>query len=260
MERFMLMQTSSGTLVWPAAMIVWGPGFTSASHRHHCVQFVMALNGILRIRGGPDGKWLTCGAALVRPDAFHEVDAGDTNVLIAFVDPEADLGSALCARIEGEILAISPIQVGSWRRQIGDPPSASRLEWWVRKELLNGQRAGKIHPNVQRAIKYLRERIGISDDLSLKALAEISGLSESRFMHVFTECIGVPVRPYILWLRLQRAACELMHGRTVTDAAHSAGFSDAAHLTRTFRRMLGITPSDFAFGKRMSHRVSVQAS
>ena len=47
------------------------------------------------------------------------------------------------------------------------------------------------------------------------------------------------MRPYILWLRLQRAACDLTEGASVTSAAHHAGFSDGAHLTRTFRRMLG---------------------
>jgi len=47
-----------------------------------------------------------------------------------------------------------------------------------------------------------------------------------------------------LWLRIQRAAGELATGRSATEAAHAAGFSDAAHLTRTFRRMLGATPRD----------------
>jgi AraC-like DNA-binding protein len=256
----MLMHTLPGSLVWPAAMIVWGPGFTSAAHRHHCVQLVMALKGTLHIRGGPPDAWLKCGAALVRPDAVHEVDARDSTVLIAFVDAESELGSALCAQIEGDILSISRIQLERWRALLGDVLSDSSVERWVRTELLRGRRPVKLHPNVHRVLNHLRERIGVSDNFSLKTLAEISGLSPSRFMHVFTESVGVPVRPYILWLRLQRAACELMDGRTVTEAAHSAGFSDAAHLTRTFRRMLGTTPTDLAFRKKMSSGVSVQAS
>jgi len=255
----MLIDTPPGRLVWPAAMTVWGPGFASAAHRHHCVQLVMAMKGTLRIRARSDDNWLKCGAALIRPDAVHEVDARDTTVLIAFVDAESELGSALCERMEGDILPISPIQLARWRALLGEVLSDSSVERWVRTELLSGRRPVKHHPNVRRVINYLRERIGVSDNFSLKVLAEISGLSQSRFMHVFTESVGVPVRPYILWLRLQRAACELMDGRTVTEAAHSAGFSDAAHLTRTFRRMLGITPSDLALRKRMSSRVSVEA-
>jgi AraC-like DNA-binding protein len=85
-------------------------------------------------------------------------------------------------------------------------------------------------------------------------------LSPSRFMHAFTESVGVPIRPYILWLRLQRAACDLIDGATVTSAAHRAGFSDAAHLTRTFRRMLGATPSQLALLNRVSLGLSLEAA
>ena len=107
-------------------------------------------------------------------------------------------------------------------------------------------------------LKYLREGLGIADDFSLKALSGVSGLSQSRFMHAFTESVGVPPRPYILWLRLQRAACDLMSGVSVTEAAHSAGFSDAAHLTRTFRRMLGLTPTELALARRMSRGITAE--
>jgi hypothetical protein len=88
----MLIHPKPGALVWPAAMIVWGPGFTTAGHRHHCVQLVMAMKGTLLIRGKPNDQWIRCGAALVRPDAAHEVDARNTTVLIGFVDSESELG------------------------------------------------------------------------------------------------------------------------------------------------------------------------
>jgi transcriptional regulator GlxA family with amidase domain len=62
-------------------------------------------------------------------------------------------------------------------------------------------------------------------------------------MHVFTTSLGIPLRPYLAWLRIQRAAGALVAGASIADAAAGAGFADAAHLSRTFRRMFGVPPS-----------------
>jgi AraC-like DNA-binding protein len=51
------------------------------------------------------------------------------------------------------------------------------------------------------------------------------------------------LRPYIAWLRLQRAAAAIAAGMPLAHAATEAGFADAAHMSRSFRRMLGISPS-----------------
>jgi AraC-like DNA-binding protein len=102
----------------------------------------------------------------------------------------------------------------------------------------------------------LGKKVGSSDDLSLPKLTGIAGLSRSRFMHAFTESVGTPLRPYILWLRLQLASGQLAAGTNITEIAHRAGFSDGAHWTRTFRRMLGTTPSEIA--QRTSHGISLQ--
>jgi AraC-like DNA-binding protein len=254
----MMIDPKPGAWVWPAAMIVWGPGSTSARHSHHCVQLVMVTQGTLRIRSGPGAAWKICGAALVRPDADHEVDARGGTLLIGFVDPESELGTALRERIKGDIFRVPAIQVEHWRLSLGSKLTQTRVERWVRQDLLNGRRHATIHPRVRRVLKYLRENLGSGKLLSLRALADLSGLSASRLMHVFTESVGVPIRPYILWLRLQRACYELMNGVTVTEAAQIAGFSDTAHQTRTFRRMLGTTPTDLAGRKRMSEGLSVQ--
>src|SRR5262249_5592971 len=103
---------------------------------------------------------------------------------------------------------------------------------WAATELM--LRPGPVHPRINRTLRLIPERLEALQDVSLKTLADLSGLSTSRFMHLFTEAAGVPLRPYILRLRLQRACVELLAGTTVTSAACSAGFSDASHLTRTF--------------------------
>ena len=218
----------------------------------------MMMRGSLRVRGGPGNAWKKCGAVLVRPDAAHEIDARDGTVLIGFIDAESELGRDLRDRIEENFAPVPARQVARWRAALGPVPNEERVERWVRTDLLHRRRAVAIHPRVRRVVTHLREHIGDSGDLSLGALAGIANLSQSRLMHAFTESLGVPIRPYILWLRLQRAACALMDGASVSSAAHAAGFSDGAHLTRTFRRMLGTTPSDIALRKRLSRGVSVQ--
>jgi len=231
-------------------MIVWGPGFTSTAHAHHCVQLVLAMRGSVRVRRGPRARWIRCGAALIRPDVVHEVDAPGETVVIGFIDAACDLGAALVERTEGDITGVGSGEVVAWRAALGSPLTGTGVARWVETSLLNGKKAMAMDPRVQRVLTYMRSHLGNSRDLSLKALAAVAGLSPSRFMHRFTESLGVPLRPYILWLRVQRAACELMTGAPISRAVHRAGFSDAAHLTRTFRRLLGMTPSDLALGER----------
>ena len=259
-SRVMPLRTRQGTSPWPPAMFVWGPGFKTAAHHHHCVQLLMTLRGSLLVRGGRDKAWRKVGAAWVRPDATHEVDSRGTTLLIGFFSAESDVGAALSERIDGEIACVPAHQVARWRAELGPTPNEARAEHWLTKFLIQPRRGVAIHPGVRRVLRHLQAPRTVPDDLSLKTLAGIAGLSPSRFMHAFTESVGVPVRPYILWLRLQRAACDLMNGASVTNAAHRAGFADSAHMTRTFRRMLGATPSDLALLKRLSLGFSLEST
>jgi AraC-like DNA-binding protein len=248
-----------GMAPWPPVLMVLGPGFATAAHRHHCVQLLMALRGSLRVRSGRKSEWRKCGAVWVRPDAIHEMDARGSTLLIGFISAESDMGAALTERIDGEIACVPARQVARWRAALGSLPDAARAERWLFTSFMPRRRDVTIHPGVRRVLAHLREPRAEFDGLSLTALAGIAGLSPSRFMHAFTESVGIPVRPYILWIRLQRGACDLMDGASVTNAAHRAGFSDAAHMTRTFRRMLGATPSNLALLKRLSMGFSLES-
>jgi AraC-like DNA-binding protein len=98
-------------------------------------------------------------------------------------------------------------------------------------------------PRIVRTIRWLKSRGGTG---SLGDAARSQGLSVSRLGHLFSTEVGLPFRPFALWLRLQGAFGHLAQGANLTQAAHGAGFADSAHLTRTFRRMFGITPSDLS--------------
>src|SRR5262249_2791490 len=177
-----LVATAPYALLWPAAMIVWGPGYTSSKHRHHCVQLVMALEGKLRVRSGAGRRWKACGAVLIRPDAPHEVDATDTRVLLAFVDSESDLGAALLDGITSEIAMVPDATVDGWRLHLGDPATLTgiRVKAWVSEHLLSKRRMPRIHPAVRRVLRVVRNEIASKHEFSLERLAEVANLSPSR--------------------------------------------------------------------------------
>lgn len=78
--------------------------------------------------------------------------------------------------------------------------------------------------------------------LSLVDVARAVHLSPGWFRHLFVEQTGTTDRAYVLWLHINRAVSAMMDGSSWTEASHLAGFADSAHLSRTFRRMFGISP------------------
>jgi AraC-like DNA-binding protein len=248
---------SPGMCLWPAALIVWGPGLAWSRHAHDCVQLIVALRGALRIRERASTPWRRCRAVVVRADVDHEIDASGSLVLMGFIDAASTLGVAVAAHLRSPVGIVSSAEAVRWRQALGDPKAldATRIRKWVTSTLMRNSIPAEVDRRVEHVVRMLRERPLDTRATSLAKLSRVAGLSPSRFAHVFTKSMGVPVRPYMRWLRLQRAARELVTGRTVTHAAHVAGFADAAHLTRTFRRMVGATPRDLVERARLSREL-----
>lgn len=79
--------------------------------------------------------------------------------------------------------------------------------------------------------------------LSITELAAGEKISPARLRELANEQIGMTLGTWRIWTALGRA-CQLMAGGTsAAAAAFDAGFSDQAHLIRTMRRTLGITPA-----------------
>ena len=70
-------------------------------------------------------------------------------------------------------------------------------------------------------------------------------LSASRFLHLFSQEVGSPWRTYLVWRRALVAITLVSGGANLTEAAHAAGYTDSAHLSRQFVSLFGITPAAF---------------
>ena len=169
-------------------------------------------------------------------------------MLLVFLDPQSEAGASLLATLRDPVRLLTRAEADAVAAY-SDPLTLMReggLAWTQRllaqlgAAALPARRA--VHPRVRKLLRLLRE-LPPDADRSLEALAQQVGLSPGRLMHAFTGSIGLPLRPYLAWLRLQRAAAAIAGGRALSEAAVVAGFADSAHMTRTFRRMLGVTPS-----------------
>ncbi|HJZ78491.1 MAG TPA: AraC family transcriptional regulator [Vicinamibacterales bacterium] len=213
------------------------------------MHFVLAVDGELRVRTTDRGRWTTAAGVLTAPDIPHAIDACGHDQVVIFFDPESDMGAALRPALCGPVRFTSRSERAALVRGIDDPfsfASADSREWAHRVAETLGfplqESSPVLHPAVRELLERLRKS-GVEDDTSLEGLAGALGLSSSRLMHVFTESIGIPLRPYLAWLRVQRSACAILAGASVTEAAHVAGFADAPHMSRTFKRSLGFPPS-----------------
>jgi AraC-like DNA-binding protein len=100
-----------------------------------------------------------------------------------------------------------------------------------------------------RRIDRAREAIeaNISGDLTLAALADIAGMSTRHFCRAFRQATGFSPHEYIVRRRVDHA-CDLVRtGQlSLADVSSIVGFASHAHMTATFQRVLGCSPSDLA--------------
>ena len=72
------------------------------------------------------------------------------------------------------------------------------------------------------------------------------GYSPNYLSRKFKEAVGVGVHEYIVFIRLQNAANELLSTKdTITEIALRCGFSDGNYFKDAFKKKYGLTPRDY---------------
>ena len=236
--------------MWEDRVLYVGPDLPSTLHAHHAVQVCISLSEALRFRSSLRAPWRGHGGAIIPSDVPHQTDPVVPLLATFWVDAETPEARGLVGSRAAR--TILPIELSQLRVLVprlracsedgyDSRQAASLLDETIDILAPRREPSPPADPRVARAQELLRS--APMRRLALADLAAAVSLSPSRVAHLLRAHLGLPVRRYLLWLRLRDALREMAGGATITQAAHAAGFADAPNLDRTFRRMLGFTPS-----------------
>jgi AraC-like DNA-binding protein len=102
---------------------------------------------------------------------------------------------------------------------------------------------GKEHRAVTLTLEFIHAHF--AENVTLTQISRLTGLSGFHLIRVFNQQVGLPPHAYLNQVRVNRARRLLSQGRSIAHVASETGFVDQSHLTRHFKRLLGITPGQF---------------
>lgn len=238
-------------VLWPDLILFLGAlPKQVAQHQHPIIQLIIGLEKPF-LKKSTEGVWEPYPSLLVAPNIGHECDAADQHILSLSVDPDSSFGGYLVSEVlqSDDFISFPKEQLSYFdKNQVAElvhQGNHEALRQYVIGFFGGDQLSQKTHQKddrIETVTTYLRNHL--EEQISTQELCRLVFLSESRLLHLFKQEMGLPIRNYILWLRVTRALEQMMEGRSLTYAAQEAGFFDSSHMSRTFVRMLGINPAE----------------
>ncbi|MEV0612800.1 helix-turn-helix transcriptional regulator [Nonomuraea sp. NPDC050404] len=231
-------------LLRPGVLLYGGTIGTNQLHAHHAVHLIVSAEPFTM--ADAHGRRVTTRTAVVPPDTGHTIIAGAHGALLAQLEPSGSAARSLLAR------SGAGAEAPTWSPPCeGRPAFAGVAEAGAALKVVEdwtgtrGAAEPAMHPAVERAIEVIPTLLA-GGPVRLGVVADAVHLSPSRLAHLFSAQVGIPLRPYVRWRRIQHAITSVAAGESLTTAAHGAGFTDGAHFSRVFRRNFGAAPSTLA--------------
>src|SRR5690242_7778404 len=199
-------------LDWGARVLYLGPVLGLTPHRNATGVLAVALDGMIGLADNPRARmpsWRPARSVLILPNSLHHLRGDAGRMAFLYVDPFGQDLTELRARMReiGSRAAFDLIDEQPAIKLFADIADGRLAPEQVRRAI--GERLGvglaaKPDARILGVIKLMRD-----EPCEAHALAELSrhaGLSSSRFLHLFKEVTGVPLRRYRIWSRVGAAA------------------------------------------------------
>lgn len=94
------------------------------------------------------------------------------------------------------------------------------------------------------ALYYIKQNFRFK--IRNEAVSKLCDMSPFRFSRSFRETYGITFQDYVIRYRILES-CRLLEdpNSNITDVAYAVGFNDASYFSRTFRRYIGMSPSNY---------------
>jgi AraC-like DNA-binding protein len=238
-----------------------------AKHAHETYTIALIEAGVEEFEHGRSLLRAGPGAvALLNPDVVHTGQAGvpegwSYRVLYPSVrvlkEVAADLGAGpgiphFPETVVDDQRSAALVRAAHLAAEHGDPLAASSvlhaalaglLDRHARpagREPAGGRRGGRA---VRTARELLHERITAPP--ALGELARLTGLGPHALLRAFRAETGLPPHAYLNQVRVRMARGLLDGGMPPAEVAAVAGFADQAHLSRHFKRIVGVPPGAY---------------
>lgn len=239
---------------------------TFGKHTHDGYVLAAITEGVeaFHYRGGlevvPAGS-----VALVEPDRVHTGHAGvpdgwSYEVLYPSIDQVAAVAAELgvlrgtpgfgtAVVHDGELARlVTQTHLAAEQNQALAAGTFLRLALARALRLHSSQRLARTAPRAgQEAARAARDLLAarIDEPPGLEELAATVGAGPFPLLRAFREVYGLPPHTWLTQHRVRTARTLLDAGVTPADAAVAVGFVDQAHLTRHFRRIVGVPPGAY---------------
>lgn len=197
--------------------------------------------------------WQTRHLAWVPPYTPHRIRITDRHLAVVMLEPEYTDTAKAGTCIERKLNENAPgvkARVLEGVSRLQQQVSGSRLSDGGFDDLLFRQALPRrtLDPRVSRVVDHICENT--ADPCSASFLADLEGLSLSRFLHLFKAETGVCLRKYRAWRRARSLLYHVRSTSTLTDIALETGYPDSTHFSHSIRRIYGLPPRDIVSGSR----------
>ncbi|MGA9675681.1 MAG: helix-turn-helix transcriptional regulator [Mycobacterium sp.] len=251
--------------VWdvrPGLLIAGGGLSDLALHHHPAVQVTVGGQGPLTVTHDGDAHDV-CRLVVVASGARHAVRSdSNSGALTLYFGLQTPQGVALntLARSLGQQRGTWIVDGGKELAEAADASLAANGPQ-AAAEFLVDELCGvddrfsggprPVHPQLRHAMEIVSSRVP-DHHLDVASVAEAVALSPDYLGRLCKQQTGVSLSAAIRWERLVSAVGHLLDGRSVTDAAHLAGFADGSHANKVCWEMTGAAPRDFAQAVRQT--------